>query len=79
MHYATRYCLAETFATCMKLGARLDIADNWDILPLHYACWYGTFDMVQTIIEKEPQQINAKGFNGWTPLHSCAFTDKCLA
>ena len=72
MHYATEYCLEETFATCIKLGARLDIADNSDYLPLHFACRYGTFDMVQTIIEKEPQQVNAKNYDGWTPLHHCA-------
>ena len=46
MHYATYYCLEETFATCMKLGARLDIANNYDELPLHFACRDGTFEMV---------------------------------
>ena len=68
----------ETFNTCVKLGARFDIKDNEDKLPLHYACERSTFDMVKTIIEKEPQQVNAKSSSGWTPLHFCALTDKCL-
>ena len=34
--------------------------------------------MVQTIIEKEPQQVNAKNSFGVTPLHCCVRTDKCL-
>ena len=32
--------------------------------------------MVETIIEKEPQQVNAKGYNGTTPLHNCAASNK---
>ena len=34
--------------------------------------------MVQTIIEKDQQQINAKGQDGQPPLHYCAWSDKQL-
>ena len=76
MHYATWNCLEKTFTTCMELGARLDIKARGEYLPLHNACQFGSYSMVKTIVDKEPQQVNSKTAIGETPLHFCAWSSK---
>ena len=34
--------------------------------------------MVETIVNKEPEQVNAKDIDGCTPLHWCAYSDISL-
>ena len=79
MHYATFNNLESTFTTCIQLGANTNLKTEKDILPLHYACWYGSFYMVETIVNKEPKQVHAKDkADGRTPLLWCARSDISL-
>ena len=78
LHYATLKNLESTFTTCIQLGANTNLKNNWDRLPLHYACEYGSFYMVERIVNKEPKQVNAKDSCGRTPLLWCACSDISL-
>ena len=64
LHFATWKCLEKTFDTCMELGASVDVKDNLDDAPIHAACRYGSLRMVQTIVHKDKQQVNNKGYVG---------------
>ena len=58
LHRATYHCLEKTFDTCMELGASLNVKNNYDEAPIHFACRYGSLRMVQTIVTKDQQQVN---------------------
>ena len=37
--------------------------------PLHLACWYGHFDVVQYLLTSHDANLEATDSDGWTPLH----------
>lgn len=52
----------------LKNSVELDRADIYGRIPLHYACIHGHVNMVQTLIERNPDTINAKDHDNFTPL-----------
>ncbi|KAL8927733.1 MAG: hypothetical protein Q9208_002148 [Pyrenodesmia sp. 3 TL-2023] len=52
----------------VEYGIDLDREDVYGRIPLHYACMHGHVDMVQTLVERRPDTINAKDHDNFTPL-----------
>ncbi|KAL8909727.1 MAG: hypothetical protein Q9207_000036 [Kuettlingeria erythrocarpa] len=52
----------------VKYGIDLGRVDVYGRIPLHYACMHGHVNMVQTLIERRPDTINAKDHDNFTPL-----------
>lgn len=53
----------------LAAGAKHDVKNNKDHMPLHVACGLGFTGGVEEILKYFPQHINSKGAEGCTPLH----------
>lgn len=56
----------------LDAGARADIRDENEGVPLHDAAAGGYLDLVELLLESAPHCINARDIDGDTPLHNAA-------
>ena len=59
-----------------KQNVDINIKDNDEKTPLHFACQEGNFPVVEYLISKGAN-IEAKDGRGQTPLHYASFTTHC--
>ncbi len=75
--------------TLLNYGARVDLQDNEQMLPLHYAVnqyelievedLAAVGEIIQLLMEKDSQLINSKDKDGYTPLHYAALKGPLIA
>lgn len=54
--------------TALLKGVKASRVDVYGRIPLHYACMHGRVDMLQTLVESDPQTVNMMDHDNFTPL-----------
>jgi ankyrin repeat protein len=72
LHLAALYGHTGCARLLLGAGARADIRDENEGVPLHDAAAGGYHDLVQLLLDSAPHCINARDVDGDTPLHNAA-------
>ncbi|CAF1538369.1 unnamed protein product [Didymodactylos carnosus] len=66
--HATAACKALTIAKIrVDYDVNVNVVDNYNLTPLHYACHRATFDIVNTLLQAGSDSFK-KDMNGMTPI-----------
>ncbi|KAI6086021.1 ankyrin repeat-containing domain protein [Hypoxylon rubiginosum] len=68
IHFALHKSLEHTKLLCEEHGADLTSKDVMQRTALHYAVVSGKVELVQYVLDKHPEQLQARDIDGWTPL-----------
>ncbi|USW58527.1 Putative SPX domain, PLC-like phosphodiesterase, TIM beta/alpha-barrel domain superfamily [Septoria linicola] len=68
IHEAAVSGRSEVLAAALTKGANIRAPDVYGRLPLHYACMHGRVDMVKALVAAEPDTIDFKDLDHFTPL-----------
>ncbi|XP_074035127.1 transient receptor potential cation channel A1 [Leptinotarsa decemlineata] len=71
LHYASREGFIKTLENLIRLGACINLKNNYNETPLHFAARYGRYNTVKQLIDSEKGTfiINESDGGGLTPLH----------
>ena len=73
LHLAARFSSASVIEAFVKAGAKVDVQDDEQRTPLHYAAEFNTSEDVIRVLIRCGADVNACDDDQWTPLHMAAW------